>query len=81
MAFALGGGARAVGWPANSKQEYMRDPPGMVKGTEQGPLELTNVKERQLDSMEQAEGKTASPRPCLDAKFVCDSSLFTNCNH
>lgn len=53
----------------------------MVKETKQGPLELTNVKELQLDSMEQAEGKTAFPHPCLHAKFVCSSSLRTNCNH
>ena len=81
MAFALGGGAQAVGWPANPKQEYMRDPPGMVKETKQGPLELTKVKELQLDSMEQAEGKTAFPHPCLHAKFLCNSSLLTNRNH
>lgn len=81
LAFALGGGARAVGRPANSRREYMRDPPGMVKERKQGALELTNVNERQLDSTERAEGKTAFPHPCLHAEFVCDSSLLTNCNH
>lgn len=46
-----------------SKQEYMQDPPGMGKERKQGPLELTSVKELQLDSMEQAEGKSAFPIP------------------
>lgn len=80
MVFALGGGAQAVGWPANSKREYMQDPPGMVKETKQALLELTSVKELQLDSMEQAEGKTAFPHPCLHSKSVHDSSLLTNRN-
>lgn len=75
LVFALGGGAQAVGWPANPKQEYMRDPPGMVKETKQGSLELTNVKELHLDSMEQAEGKTAFPHPCLHAN-LCAIPLY-----
>lgn len=56
LAFALWG-------EPGSKQGYMWDPPGMVKERKQGPLELTNVKELQLDSMEQAEGKSAFPIP------------------
>ena len=76
LAFALGGGAQAVGWPANPKQEYMRDPPGMVKEAKQGPLELTNVKELQLGSMEQAEGKNYLS-PSLSTRKICVQFLFT----
>lgn len=42
----------------------MQEPSGMVKERKQGPLDLSIVKELQLGSVEQAEGKTAFPQPC-----------------
>lgn len=77
MAFALGGGAQAVGWPANPTQGYMRDPPGMVEDARQGAL---NVKELRLEGPERVGGKSAFPHPCLHAKSACGSSLLTNRN-
>lgn len=78
--FGICGGAQAVGWPANSKREYMRAPPGMVEEKKRALLELTSVKEVQLESMEQAEGKTAFPHPCPHSKSARDSSLHPNQN-
>lgn len=52
----------------------------MVKERKQGPLDLSIVKELQLGSVEQAEGKTAFPSP-VHAEFVRNSSWLTNGNH
>lgn len=58
----------------------MRAPPGMVEETKRALLELTSIKEVQLESMEQAEGNTAFPHPCPHSKSARDSSLFPNQN-
>lgn len=58
----------------------MRAPPGMVEEKKRALLELTSVKEVQLESMEQAEGKTAIPHPCPRSKSARDSSLHPNQN-
>lgn len=78
LAFALGGGAQAVGWPARPTQGYMRDALGMVRDARQGALD---VKELRLDGAERVGGKSAFPRPCPHAISACGSSLLTNRNH
>lgn len=52
----------------------------MVEETKRALLELTSIKEVQLESMEQAEGNTAFPHPCPHSKSARDSSLFPNQN-